>query len=256
METVFSPADRAGAAMEGAEFLESLRRAFARQPVQAMESGFTPLSLTVAISREAGSRGGTIARRVGRKLGWQVYQQEFLEYLAQEPRLSRDLFDVLDDPASAWIQQRLDQLGLGQTQAAHQGGPFELARVILAIGARGDAVIVGRGAGCLLPSSSTLHVRIVAPLEDRITYLSQLERLTRDQAAEQVRTRDEERARFIEEHFHRLPTDIYQYDLLVNSSHLGEDLSAELIARAARAKLDSRGLEAGAPISAVPEPIG
>ncbi len=29
-----------------------------------------PASLTVAVSREAGSRGGSIARRVGRKLGW------------------------------------------------------------------------------------------------------------------------------------------------------------------------------------------
>jgi hypothetical protein len=41
-----------------------------------------PTGLTVALSREAGARGGTIGRRVGRKLGWPVYDQELLEYMA------------------------------------------------------------------------------------------------------------------------------------------------------------------------------
>ena len=40
-------------------------------------------------------------------------------------------------------------------------------RVILALGAQGEVLLVGRGAGCLLPREATLHVRIVAPLEDR-----------------------------------------------------------------------------------------
>src|ERR1700751_1962181 len=43
-----------------------------------------PASLTIAISREAGSRGGSIARRAGGKLGWQVYTQELIEYISQE----------------------------------------------------------------------------------------------------------------------------------------------------------------------------
>ena len=41
-----------------------------------------PAALTVAISREAGARGGTIARRAGEKLGWQIYNQELLEYVS------------------------------------------------------------------------------------------------------------------------------------------------------------------------------
>ena len=43
-----------------------------------------PSSLTIAVSREAGSRGGSIARRAAAKLGWQVYSQEMLEYIAQD----------------------------------------------------------------------------------------------------------------------------------------------------------------------------
>ncbi|HVS36699.1 MAG TPA: cytidylate kinase family protein, partial [Gemmataceae bacterium] len=43
-----------------------------------------PAGLCIAVSREAGARGGAIGRRVGHKLGWQVYDQEVLEYMAQD----------------------------------------------------------------------------------------------------------------------------------------------------------------------------
>src|SRR5438034_78188 len=40
-----------------------------------------PKGLTLAISREAGARGTSIARKVGEQLGWQVFDQESLDYL-------------------------------------------------------------------------------------------------------------------------------------------------------------------------------
>ena len=61
-------------------------------------------------------------------------------------------------------------------------------------------------------------------------------RLTREEAAEQVHLRDRRRADYLKKHFHRDVTDIYQYDLLLNSTYLGEELSAELLVQAAKAK--------------------
>jgi cytidylate kinase len=247
-------ADRPLDITEDGDFIESIRRAFARQPYEPRPERFEPLGLTIAVTREAGSRGGTIARMVGRQLGWQVYHQELLEYLAHERHLSRDLFDVLDDDAMAWIEERLELL-LQQQNLSQNASIVEVARVILAIGARGEAVVLGRGAGCILPSASTLHVRVLAPLADRVMYMSQLERLTPAGASEQVTSRDQQRATFVETHFLRKPNDIYQYDLLVNSSLLGEDASAQLIAQAARAKTLARGKEAGLPPATVPESL-
>src|SRR5438034_1361292 len=198
-----------------------------------------PASLTIAISREAGSRGGTIARRAGRKLGWQVYNQELLEYIAQEGAFRQGLTDNLPPTAAEWVEEQLQVLLREQNLSRHPS-ILNLARIILALGAQGDVLLIGRGAGCILPSASTLHVRIMAPLPDRIAYMSQWLRLTVEEAEEQVRLRDSCRAEFITTHFHRQPTDVYQYDLLLNSSLLGEDLCAELIAQAARAKLAAR----------------
>src|SRR4051794_33035458 len=52
-----------------------------------------PAALTIALSREAGARGATIGRRVGRKLGWAVYDKELLEYMAQEEAARQGMSD-------------------------------------------------------------------------------------------------------------------------------------------------------------------
>jgi cytidylate kinase len=207
-----------------------------------------PGSLTIAVSREAGSRGSSIATRAGQKLGWQIYNQEVLEYIAQEGTFRQDIVENLPAPAARWVEEQLERLLREQSLSQHPS-IIDLARIILALGAQGDVILVGRGAGLILPHESTLHVRTVAPLPDRIAYMSQWQRLTEAEAAEQVRLRDTRRSEFIATHFHRQPGDVHQYDLVLNTSLLGEDLCAGLIAQAARAKrevLQARGNDAAA----------
>src|SRR5262249_44369145 len=142
----------------------------------------------------------------------------------------------LTPAATAWVAARLELLLREQNLSQHPS-VISLARVILALGARGEVVLIGRGAGCVLPRETTLNVRVVAPLAERIAYMAQWLRLTVEEATEKVRLRDERRAEFITTHFHRNPADVQQYALLLNSSLLGEDVCAELIAQAARARL-------------------
>jgi cytidylate kinase len=194
-----------------------------------------PAGLTVTVSRESGARGGTIARRAARKLGWQVYDQELLEYMAQETAVRQGVLEGLPGAAGAWVEASVDRLLREQNLSQH---PLvgNLARVVLALGAQGGVVLIGRGAGCILPRETTLNARIVAPLPERIAYLSQWMRLTQEEAAERVGSRDQARNEFVATHFHRHPGDVHQYDLVLNTSLLGEDVCAELIAQAARAR--------------------
>jgi cytidylate kinase len=195
-----------------------------------------PAGLTVAVSRESGSRGGSIARRAARKLGWQVYDQELLEYMAQETAVRQGVLEGLQGAPGAWVEARMDRLLREQNLSQH---PLvgNLARVVLSLGAQGGVVLIGRGAGCILPRETTLNVRIVAPLPERIAYMSQWMRLTQEDAAERVESRDRMRNEFVSTHFHRHPGDVHQYDLVLNTSLLGEDACAELIAQAARARV-------------------
>jgi cytidylate kinase len=221
------------------ESRESPRHGFQGDRAPVPPAAEYPAGLTVAVSREAGARGGSIGRRVARNLGWQVYDQELLEYVSQEGPLHQELLDGLPPVAAAWLGQRLEQLLREQSLSQHPS-IVRLARAILALAAQGNVVLIGRGAGVLLPAETTLHVRLVAPLADRIAYMSQWLRLTVEEATERVRLRDARRAEFLATHFHRPPGEPHQYDLLLNSSLLGEELCAELIAHAARAKAAAR----------------
>src|SRR5437016_9545270 len=146
---------------------ESPRHGFQGNRAPLPETPLIPAALTVAISREAGSRGGSIARRAGRKLDWQVYNQELLEYIAQESAFRQSLLDNLPPAAAPWLQERLEQL-----RREYELGPdsavLEMCRIILGLGAQGNVVLLGRGAGNVLPAESTLSVRIMAPRQDRV----------------------------------------------------------------------------------------
>jgi hypothetical protein len=203
-----------------------------RGPAPALQA---PLGPSVAISRETGARGTSIAQHVGKRLGWQVYTQELLEFLcANEAQRGHVLAGVPAD-AAAWADAQLGRLR--RERVVNPGVELgELPRLILTLAARGGVVLVGRGAGYLLPRESTLHVRVVAPLEERVAYMAQWLRLPREEAAEQVRDRDEKRADFLIKSFNRRATDLADYDLVLNSFLLGEELCAELVVTAARGK--------------------
>jgi cytidylate kinase len=194
-----------------------------------------PRGLTVAVSREAGARGTTLARKVGELLGWQVYDQDLLDYLQMNDTEREQLLADIPDSARAWADTHLAHLQrAGKLDA--DGTAAGLYRLLFAVAARGDAVIVGRAAGHLLPVESTLHVRVVAPVESRVGYIAQTLRLTRDEAAAEVRRRDERRAHFVARTVFRDAADVSGYDLVVNPARLGLEAAAQLVGWAVRVK--------------------
>ncbi len=193
-----------------------------------------PRGLTVAISREAGARGGRVARRVGQLLGWQVFDQEMLGYLVQSESAKAELLADVPPEALAWAELEHAR----QLDARHLGGgdQTELLRLAFVLAAKGEIVLVGRGVGELLPAATTVNVRVVAPLTQRIAYFSQWLRLTPAEAEIEVAARDRVRSALQIALVGSDPADLAQYDLLLNSGRLGEAECAELIAQAVRVK--------------------
>lgn len=194
-----------------------------------------PRGLSVAISREAGARGATIARKVGELVGWQVFDQESLDYLVQDDTARQQLQAEVPTSARSWADAYFSRIQLNQKLASYPD-TAAMIRILLAIAARGDAVIVGRGAGFLLPAESTVHVRVIAPFERRVAFFGQSMRLSREEAATEVRVRDERRAEFLKRTLNRDPADPTGYDVVVNADRLGLEGSAQLIAWAIRTK--------------------
>jgi cytidylate kinase len=205
-------------------------------PEQDSQSYRPPLS--IVISRESGSRGRSIAERTAELLGWGYLDQESLEYLTQGPPAgAHGRAATLDATVARWVDQRLDELNKDGT-LLRSPQVTSLIRHILETAAQSHSVILARGAGRILPADARLHVKIVAPLQDRISFIAQINRLSLTDAKQFVLDKDRAREEFLAAKLRVEPSDISEYDLVINTVQLGVEGSARSIASAAREKIE------------------
>jgi cytidylate kinase len=193
-----------------------------------------PRGLTVAVSREAGARGESIARRAGRDLGWQVFDADALDHLGRDEAAREELLADLPAAVREWAAaEAATAVRRRRLDPASAAGVA--VRLMVALAARGEVVLVGRGAGFLLPAASTLHVRVVAPRAERVAYLADWLRLAPAEAAAELADRDAKRDRFLADVIGVADSaDPCGYDLVLNSNRLGEEAAAAVIVQAVR----------------------
>jgi cytidylate kinase len=194
----------------------------------------------LCISRETGAGGGAIARMVGQRLGWKVFDHELLEAIAHRMELPVDDVRAFDELAPSVVQDWL--LPLREEHYAPQEAYLDhLAKLIEAIGRAGESVLVGRGAGFMLPRETTLSVRIIAPLRVRSLRLAERMGVSPRTARRAAKDLDRRRAHF-DRTMHRMNSaDPHNYDMVIDSNSLGLDITAEVIVRAIEAGRPSTG---------------
>lgn len=227
------------------------RHWFERQRESAASPPTAPPALTIALSREAGTPGTSVAREVGARLGWPVYDHELLQRIAQEMGLRVRLLESVDERRQSWLRECVEAFASAPMEGKGDyvsEGAFvrHLVETVLSLGAHGQCVIVGRGAPLLLAPETTLRVRLVGLLADRVTVLSRRHGLTRKEAERRVQEVERERVRFIREHFQKDPTEPAYYDLFLNTSRWSIAECAELIIQALHG-LQVRALVAAKP---------
>ena len=188
----------------------------------------------ICISRETGAGAGAIARMVGQRLGWKVFDQELLEAIAHRMELPIDDVRAFDELAPSVVQDWL--LPLREEHYAPQEAYLDhLAKLIEAIGRAGESILVGRGAGFMLPRETTLSVRIIAPLRVRALRLGERMGVSVRTARRAARDLDRRRAQF-DRTMHRMnSTDPHNFDMVLDSQSLGLEIAAEVIVRAVQA---------------------
>ncbi len=193
------------------------------------------LAFTIALEREVGTLGTAVAIETGKLLGWHVYDHELLEKIANEMGLRTALLNSVDERQQSRLLELVEGFATGFTNSdarafvSESDYVFHLVETIHALGIHGECVIVGRGAGFILPSETTLRVRLVGPVKARIAALSRKFGISENEAARQVHTVDRERTNFVRAHFQMDPTDPRNYDLVLNTPRLSQAQCAELI---------------------------
>jgi cytidylate kinase len=206
--------------------------AYARSCSHGSSTATTPDTrekFTIAISREAGIDAGAYARAIGEQLGWPVWDHELLELIANRLGSNVSALESLDERHISWIQESME--AFLQLHSVNQHAFVRHLRESMAdLAARGSCIIVGRGAPHILPSKTTLKVRLVAPLELRVAvFRKQMGIDDAGRAARELEKIDRERIRFVSEHFHKDSLDPAAYDVVLNISHFSEADCARIL---------------------------
>lgn len=189
----------------------------------------------VLVSRDKGAGGHEVAKLVGQRLGWEVFDRQIVDAIAQRTQMREHLIESLDERTRGGLEEFLRDV------LTREIGPtnylLHLRRVLLTLGQQGDVVIVGRGSEYVLPGRFGLRARMVAPLDVRVERIAKAEGLALEAAEALVRRVDQQRKDFIRSHFQRDTRDPLHYDLVVNTGALSAEGTAEIVLAAARQKL-------------------
>ncbi len=209
----------------------------------------------VTISRQYGSGGREVAARLCELLGYRYFDKEVMSEVAHEVGLSpQEIVDFPEDqhqvnillgrvlyrpqpvrPVRAWTE---DKTGARTQEAVDLDAKQSISMVraiIQAAAKQGDVVILGRGGQVVLRGQSgVLHVRIQAPLEERIERVCQREGLTRLAARDLVAERDRATQDYLHTFYSVAVNDPALYHLVLNTGLWSVETAAKIVADSRR----------------------
>jgi len=190
-----------------------------------------PIRPVITISRLPGSGTETLARKLSEDLKLDLFDHEIVTEIAKSAQMSKSVIESLDEQdrgaLSDWVGILEKKLHLWPDEYLSH-----LTNVIGAIGAHGHAVIVGRGAGFILPAEVCLRLLLVAPKDVRIGNVKEAYQLTSEEAENRVMKTEKDRRAFIKKYFNADLTDPTNYDLTINTAHFTVDVAANIVKEA------------------------
>lgn len=181
----------------------------------------------ITVSRQLASLGDEISQKVAQILHYDFIEKEKIAkalatYGLPEPELEK--FDEKKPPL--W-----DSLQIQRRKFLHF-----LQAVIFDFAQKDNVIIAGRGGQVLLKNlPGVFHVRVVAPLEERVRRMSQQSGGDEKQALRVLRRSDRDSAGFIRSFFDVDWNDPALYDLVINTQKLTVETAVNFILQSIQA---------------------
>jgi cytidylate kinase len=182
----------------------------------------------ITISREPGSGGSEIARKLAIALSMDLMGGQIIQHVAESARMSRKVIESLDEKEVTMRDTLLNTL-FRDRHLWPDEYLQHLTKVIATVGRYGNAIIVGRGANYILPKAGTFRARIVAPLEYRIRHVMEDRKYEKTQAEQYVVKKENDQKAFVRKYFNADVADPKQYDIIINTGSVTIEGGAEAI---------------------------
>lgn len=189
----------------------------------------------ITISREYGSGGDQLAEKVAQSLGYHLVDKAFVSAVLCQYGLTE--FD------SEYEKQPGFWEGFDTEKAERRETMVRmLNQVVRAVARHGNVVILGRSGYAILAGlADVLHVRLQAPLDDRIELVRNATNVSLLEATALVKENDKMRKAFVES-FYRVPWEsALAFDIALNTSRVPVNVATDWVIQAA--KLPPRNLD-------------
>lgn len=198
----------------------------------------------ITISRQYGTDGHEIGEMLAEKLGLPFYDKDIIAIASQETRFSAAAFDAAEETATTTLGYAL----ANRSNRSIYGMPFNdqlfmaQASVIRTVADRGPAVFVGRCADYVLDGyKPTIKIFLQASLASRVKTVTQRDKVMPKEAEARIKRLDKARAAYYNYYTDRKWSDLGNYDMALNVSHLTNEEAAELLAGFIRQVVEKTG---------------
>ncbi len=191
----------------------------------------------ITINRQFGSLGRPIARDLSRILGIEYYDRDIVDSVAKETGLNRNIISSEEESCKSGLFGMKFPLGRGTTET--QDKIFNIQQKIIATLADcEDCIIVGRCSDYVLRNHPHLiRIFIYAPYEQRLKNCIENLHMSPNEARKMITEVDHARDAYHLRYAKYKPGDFCQNDLMVDSSFLGIEATAEQLAEFVHKKL-------------------
>jgi hypothetical protein len=174
----------------------------------------------LTVSKDEGSLGTEIIQDLSKRLGWHIFDEEIIGYIAENNHISERMVRQLDQRSESNIQNMVERF-LKTIESNSFGGDdyFEsLLLTLMYLARQGSAIFVDRGANfALLNESHGLRIRVTASREVRIGRFSERWKVSREEASQRLHDIDEEKKKFVRHYYWHEIDDTQFYDAIFNT---------------------------------------
>ncbi len=190
----------------------------------------------VTITRQFGSLGRPIARQLSEKLGIEYYDRDIVETTANRMKQRVSVISDAEEAAkSSFFKMRFP---LGNEETKIQDEIFDVQqKIITELADKESCIIVGRCSDYVLRNyKNAIHIYIFAPYEARIQNCVDYLHMTKEDAIKEMTTVDKARYAYHERYAKYSPDDFNHKNYLLDSSILGIEGTADIIAEIVKHK--------------------
>lgn len=194
----------------------------------------------ITISREFGSGGRELGRRLSDKLGYAYYDHEIISEIVQRTELSEKYVQDVSErrpPIMAFPIHTGRSFYMPQnpawtqSQMVHQ----EQHKIIQEVAALSDCIIVGRCADYVLRDRNPYRIFVYADMECKLRRCREREQAARElsdkELQRKIKTVDRRRAQYYEFYTDRDWSDRTNYDLMINTTGRPVKEAAMIVAK-------------------------